>query len=343
MSNLSYVYLDEPHLMSETLFLNAQARAREAGSQLRIGLASLPKIGWLSREFQGRNGEHRRVIHASTEQNKFNHPDYIANMKRACPARMQACYLQGQFIPDGDAVYPEFNRDIHVIPWKYTPEIRNAKDQWTSTEIGYVFDWSPRRPHVLWCQHVPPPVKMPGGWITNKEITVVVDEIYPDGKYTGGVPTVKLCHMAKSRKPRSSSRNYPCMWAVCDPAGKAVQSTSGESDIIQAERILGVNMLYLFGQRIRIGIQHVKLALEPLEGHPTLFFSDDLIKYAVEPKERSVIRSMEGYSYAAQKGSILDDDPDHDDIFSHACDDIRYHQTYFFAEDRLNSEIWSAQ
>ncbi len=343
LSNLASLYIDEPHLMPEMIFTNAVARARDARANIRIGLTSLPKIGWLSKQFQDQHNSERLIIHGTTEQNKHLHSDYVRNLRRACPARMEKCYLGGQFVPAGGSVYGyEWGEgERHIIPWKYEPWIRTASGQQIVSEVGVIIDWSPRRPHVLWVQKVPPGVVLPNGVITKEEVGIVVDEIYPIGEYRA-VTVRHLCEMIRRRCPQGSKHAYPIKWAVVDPAGKAVQSTSGESEITQAEKYLDIPILYLTGQRVKIGVQHVQLVLDPVEGHPRLFFSKSLVDRVTDPVERSVINSMAGYSYPETKDGRLPDEPFHDDVFSHAADCVRYFVSYFYPVDRLSVDVWTA-
>lgn len=336
LSNLAWLYLDEPHLMSETVFSNAVARARDRRAKIKIGLTSLPKIGWLSRQFQDQHDAERNIIHTKTEQNKYLHPDYIRNLRRACPRQMERAYLHGEFCPQGGSVYGyEFGTgERHVIQWPARPYVHLKTGQQVATDIGVGIDWSPRRPHVLWFQHVPAGVEMPGGWVTQQEIGVVFDEIYPSGEYRP-VTVRHLCKMIRER-------GHPIRWAIVDPAGKAVQATSGESEILQAEKYLNVPILYQHGQRIRVGIQHVQLALDPIDSHPVLWFSKSLVDNMQPPEERSVVNALQGYSYPESKGDKLPDEPVHDDVYSHACDVVRYWVNYYHPVDRLSADRWIA-
>jgi hypothetical protein len=340
LSNLAYLYIDEPHLMKSEVFLNAVARARDARARIRIGLTSLPKIGWLSREFAGRNDAERRVLHVATDENRFLHPDYIRNLKAACPASMQDAYLRGLFVPAGGSVYPEFSVDSHVIPWKFTDPVKMKGQVVSKADVGVAIDWSPRRPHVLFIQKLPVGTAMPGGWYLDREAAIVIDEIYPDGQYRA-VTVRRLCDAIKKRKG-PNGKPYPISWAIVDPAGKSVQATSGESEIVQAKALLNIPILYQHGQRIRVGVQHVQLALDPAAGRPFLFFAKRLTVNPASPVERGIVRGMQGYSYPVEKDERLPDEPYHDDIYSHACDCIRYFITYFFPVDRLSVDVWSA-
>jgi len=138
---------------------------------------------------------------------------------------------------------------------------------------------------------------------------------------------------------------------VVDPAGKAREATSGESEVIQAKRHLGVPILFRHGERIRVGVQHVQLALDPMQGHPFLFFADTLrgnpdptmgTGVADENASRSVLKAIEGYSYPDAAHGKAPDNPHDDDNYSHAADALRYHIRYYYPEDRLSADVWSA-
>jgi len=350
MSDLTYLLLDEPHLMVRKAFENAVARAREADTRLRILLTTLPKIGWLSEEFEGRDDSERRAMHVRTYDNRFATEQYIRNLRSFCPAHMHACYLEGQFVASGGSVYAMYDEKRHVIPWQFGRYVQMEDGSHSRPVMNYVFDWSPRRPHVLWMQRVPKGARMPGGWVTKREVSICVDEIYPDGKYTP-VHVRRLCRIAKARKsPDAMIGAWPAEEAVCDPAGKAVQATSGESEIIQAQEELGVPVNYLYGQRVKVGVSHVQLALDPLDGHPYLFFAESL-KHNPDPvcgygsaqqnKLRSVLKAMPGYSYSETQDGKAPDEPYHDDTFSHAADDVRYHCRFYHPVDRLTAEVWT--
>jgi|GEM_PF-2898547 len=349
MSNVVSVYLDEPHLMKREVFRHIVARARKKGSDIRIGLASLPKIGWLSEEFEGKDDAERRCLHVRTEQNRHNHPDYVRNLKKACPKSMWPCYLGGQFVPMGGTVYAEYGEG-HIIAWRYNGRWVVMIDGSHSRPVTNIsIDPSGRRPHVTWFQRIPKAAKMPGGWEAKREVSCCIDEIYPDGRYKG-ITVKRLCEMIKKRKgPDGEPYKLDC--AVVDPASKAFQETGGESVLAQLERYLGIPVVYLTGQRVVLGVQHVQLALEPSVGHPFLYFSDYL-KENPDPccgygdpeqnRERSVLKAMPGYSFPEEKDGRLPEEPHHDDIFSHAVDTVRYHVRYFYPEDRLSAEAWSA-
>lgn len=348
---LSWMGIDEAGLMKKDLFVRANARVNDSNARRqRIGFAGTPKMGWLSEIFEGRDDKQRKSIHINTEANPYLTQEFIQGLYASCPARMRPAYIDGRFIPVGDMVWAEFDSDQHIIPWDFDHDVRIKSGYTQEAPVNIVVDWAPRRPHVLWVQRAPKDTRMPGGWFTERETSVVIDEIYPDGRgRVSGITVKNLCSMIAKR---NNQRGYRVREGVMDPAGKAIQDTSGESEKIQAERNLGIPFLARYGERIKVGVQHVQLALEPSMGHPFLFFakslennSDPCMGYgnSEENKNRSVLKAMTGYAYNEEKGGKLPDEPHHDDVFSHAADCVRYHIRYYYPVDRLSADAWSVR
>lgn len=348
---LAWLLGDEAGLMKGDLFVRANARVNDpkAGHQ-RVGFVGTPKMGWLSDTFEGRDDSQRRIIHAKTTDNLANTPEFIEGLYASCPRRLQDAYINGKFVPTGGVVYAEYDPTTHIIPWKHTDMVRLANGDVAKPVLNLAVDFSPRRPHVLWIQRVPKGAIMPGGWVTKREVSIVVDEVYPDGQFRA--VTIKRLSRGIRKRPRQDKMG-PWVFSeiVCDPAGKKREATSGESEIIQLQKYLDVPVLFLHGERIRIGVQHVQLALDPMEGHPFLFFSDYLLHNpdptmgTGDPDEnasRSVLKSLEGYAYEEGKHGKMPDEPYHDDMFSHSMDTVRYHVRFYYPEDRLSIEAWSA-
>lgn len=332
-TNASSVYMDEAHLMSEGVWHHAIARARKKGSKIRVGLTSLPKLGWLSDKFNGKNDASYRAMHVRTEDNPYVDAGYVERLKRGCPKRMWPAYLEGQFVATGGVVYPEFERNRHIIPWPATAGARRPV-------IGLGTDISMRRPHVIWFERVPVGTLMPGGWLTDREVSVAVDEIYPDGEYRAWT----IERLAEAIKRRSRETGYIPSEVIIDPAGlqRGLHASGpgvNQSTVTMLQEALQIPIGYRTGERVRVGIQHVQLALDPSVGHSYLFFSDKLL----EPKDdeltlytqrsRSVIPSLEAYSYEEDRRGRLADEPFHDDLASHACDALRYWVRHSYAMD----------
>jgi hypothetical protein len=326
MSNLSYLGADEVGLMDPSIFLRAVARIRDKRAKaLRIGLTGVPYWGWLKDEFEGRNDSKRRIIHVSTGDNEHLHPEAMENLLAACPARLRSQYIEGLFVTPGGTVYPEFEHSRHVIPW----QIQNWFD------IGCLIDWSPRTPCVLWVQLIPEGTIMPEGPIQAPG-AVIIDELHPDGSEVA-VTTERLCQLVKAK-------GYPVRWFCCDPAGVAVEATSGMEQIAIARRELNIPARYTTNARkrnIQNGIENVKRLLDPLQGPPLLYFSDQLVTTGGRDP-RATLNAVPSYAYAKPKGNKpLDSNPVKDGITDHVNDCIRYLSVNFFPSYRLQTRVRS--
>lgn len=357
---LAWLFADEAGLMKRDLFLKANARVNDpnAGRQ-RIGYAGTPRVGWCSEIFSERDDEQRKTIHVNTEANPHLTAEFIKGLYAACPARLKASMIGGQFTAAGGSVYAEFDPDVHGIPWHcWTPsmnaglvgDVEMVDGSYSKPVVNVAIDWAPRRPHVLWIQRVPKYTAMPGGWHTTREVSIVVDEVYPDGRHKS-ITVQRLCNIIKKRCPPGSQKPWPVSEAVVDPAGVAAEATSGESEIIQAKKFLNLPIMYRHGERVKVGVQHVQLALEPAIGHPFLFFSNALDSNPDpcaghgnpdDNKERAVKKAMQGYAYPEEKDGKVDDEPHHDHVFSHAADCVRYHERFYYPIDTQSIDTWSA-
>lgn len=349
---LGWCIIDEAGIMKRDIFVRANARVADPNARRpRLCFAGTPRLGWPADVFEDRDDDDRCSFHVSTERNKYLTRDYIDGLYNACPSRLRAALIGGQFVAMGDVVWPEFSEE-HVIPWKFERLIKHRGGITTPAIVVCAIDWSPRRPHVLWIQRIPAGAIMPGGWIAKRDTSVVIDEIYPDGRFHS-VSTHALCEMIQQRKA-PDGMPYRLESVVVDPAGRAVQETSNLSNVIIAERMLKVPILYLPGQSIMVGIQHVSLALGPSVGHPYLYFSDYLRRNQDpcagrgnpdddETKQRGVLRSMTGYAYEEGIKDRLPETPFHDTVFSHAADALRYYVRFYHPEDMLSVETWKAR
>lgn len=346
ITSADWAVIDEAHLMPAEIWHHVVGRVRgHAGSARRIGVVSLPRIGWLSDEFhrpeyEGEGTAEKRLLYAETRWNKHADATYIADLEAACPARMRDAYLMGRFVPAGGSVWPEFQESRHVIPWQYETQVATFDGHLVNTGIILSIDWSPRSPHVQFWHRVPAGIRMPDGRVTQGDIAVLVDEIYPDG-YLQAVTTARLCHEVKKH---ARDKGYKLDLAVCDPAGKAVQSATGESDMTIAHRELGIRVLGS-GHPVGVGIAHVQWALDPLQGHPRLFISRDLVAHPYDPRrvERSTFKAIQAYSYPEiRRGARVGTEPVKDGVSDHACDPTRYLAYYLWPQDRLSADVWSA-
>ena len=228
-----------------------------------------------------------------------------------CPARLRRAYIDGYFVPPGGSVYPEFDEGNHVKDWDFRQEM----------ETGVLIDWSPRNPCALFVQILPSVAQFNRTDAANAKTSlsgaIVFDELHPDGR-DSAITTEKLCSLIRAK-------GYPLHWAICDPAGKGVEATSGTNQIAIARQMLNTRIVYTEKaelRRLQNGIDMVKAMLDPLAGPPRLYFARNLM---ADHRPRSVINAIRAYSYPkAEDGKPMSAEPVKDGISDHAMDCIRY-------------------
>jgi hypothetical protein len=168
---------DEAGLWDHEVFRRMDARTRDKrATYQQIAFVGLPLWGWLQEEFDGTNPR-RTLYHISTDENKKTHPDYYGNLLESCPASQRDCYLGGRFMMPGGRVFSEIKPEVHDIPWRFRPDFQT---------VPFV-DYSPRTPHVLFAQLLPPGTEIGGKKLDRFSASrdfsgmVIVDEMVPDG------------------------------------------------------------------------------------------------------------------------------------------------------------------
>jgi len=302
---LGWAVADEAGLMGRELFVRLNARVNDnRARRQRIGYAGIPRYGWLADTFAGEPSPLRHMSRASTLDNPTLAQETIDGLLDACPARMKPAYIDGLFVPPGGSIHPGFS-DRNFIDW---PEF----DRLFLT--GVVIDWSPRRPHVLFFQVIPAGSKIPALGRIARTSVVVFDEIYEFAE--DPITTPRLCEYVKAKR-------YPLKQAIGDPAGGAVEATSGTSSRIQASESLRLPIesppKNMSGKAVRI--EHVNLALEPLTGLPTLFIARHMES---DRHPMALVPSFRGYSYKKDKDGVPSSDINEDGITEHSMDCIQY-------------------
>jgi len=302
----AWAYIDEAAAMKEEIFAKMAGRVRdERAKHLRIGLTSVPYWCWLRDKFEGQTALDRTIMRLRTDDNTDLHPDAARHIRESTTARMAPCHLDGQWVTPGGTVHPGFG-ERNLIDW---PE------PVPTLLTGVVLDWSPRAPHATFFQVIPAGTKVKHLGRVNRLSVVIFDEIYdfPEDPVT----TPRLCSYVKAKR-------YPLKQAIGDPAGKAVEATSGLSSRNQAQDALRLPIEQppknLSGKAARI--EHVNLALEPLAGAPTLYVARHM---ANDQHPRAMVPSFRAYSYPKDKeGKPLSNIPNEDGITEHGMDTVQY-------------------
>ncbi len=309
----AWLFADEVALMKSMLIERSVARTRDPNQQRQmIGFAGTPHYGWLKEAFKGENTVDRHIMHVSTDDNYHLTDAVKGAMYRNIPARLRRAYIDGHFTPPGGQVYAEYDKDIHVIPWKYDRNLKTIA----------INDYSPRNPHVLIVQQLPKGYEVKPGVKLLDTGAVVVGEHYPDGSHAA-IRTEALCKGAVAL-------NFKIHEFTDDPSGQSAEATSGIDQTSIAKRVYNCKYRPVRRgrlSRITIGIEHVARLLMPANGQPRLYFSEDV---AAAKHSRAICNALPAYSYVPpQDGRPLVEEPIKDGIVDHACDDMRYYAVVY--------------
>lgn len=330
---VSWALVDEVCQYKPLLFTKITARTREQGAKLRrISYVGTPHWGWAEKTFNGRCDSSRRIIHASTFDNPFAPPEFIKELEASTPARLLDAMLHGQFVAPSGSVYPEFDEHRHVVD--YTPQQYRV--------CVPVFDFSPRTPHCLIFQMINDGEDFQGEPLRKLEPAhqyaglVLVDEIVPDGRE--GVTTERLATMAAER-----GWNFGDTF-IADPAGEAIQATSGIDDIMVIKSVLGMKHRARRdpgGRSVHAGVNMVRRVIDPYDGIPRLYVARDVwerrhTKFVERRAFASAVRAY-GYKGDPNNPDLLYSEIDKDGISDHAMDCLRYIVAWFFPSKRLSS------
>lgn len=121
--NLGWFYIDQAEEISEAVWRVLQSRLRLANVSNRYGFITCnPSPGnWIYQKFKkpqedGSPDVDYSIIEATTYENPYLPPDYIPTLLKDYPEEMIKRYIEGRWDAYENAIYPEFDRQVHVIP-----------------------------------------------------------------------------------------------------------------------------------------------------------------------------------------------------------------------------------
>jgi hypothetical protein len=288
---------DEMQMSPKLLMAKMWARLR-GGKRPRLGFVCTPDAPWLKREFEGRDDQRRRCIHASVWENPFVTREWIESFATTIPATLVDAYLDGRFVTPGAAVYANEISDDNVVDDAIVSQ---------GVRFGVLVDFGFRMPHALFVAILPPGTLHP-----DQESMVIYDEIVGYD-----ITSEQLGHEIKARQNAVE-------FVACDPAGDAKDARSGESDVIIMRSILRCPFYFPHpGLRpIATGVMRTKTALNPYRGRPRLYITESM-KARNDP--RSLWNCLHEYSYPKDaQNRAISDVPVKDGFTDHAMDSLRY-------------------
>lgn len=161
---ISSLYIEEASFMQYDAFTTFLGRVRNQHGSRNIRTCFTPngRSHWTFEFFIEKQSEDRRIIFASTFDNKHLPAEYVKMLQDSYDSHMQAQEIMGQFLDSsGGSVYYMFDRQRHVI--------ETSQDKLPITWIGMDFNCNPMT--AVCCN------------ITGDTITVV-EEIYLENSNT---------------------------------------------------------------------------------------------------------------------------------------------------------------
>lgn len=277
-------------------FMVIQSRIRAPGAPYRqMKIATTPNglQGCTAHFLEKQREENKRYrcIRATVHDNPYLDAEYIENLRAACTPRQWKQEGEGRILKPTMAVFSEFDEEVHVVPFSWPLD---CKDPYI-----LIVDWGTS--HAYFAAIV---VDASGRWVVayeeKKEDTssarfrkALVDFVDSRGQEPELIATDRA-------KPKENA------WAVGTFRESWVRSmeSKGEQSIIN-------------------GVEAVRFMLDPLEGPPRLYFSDQL-KGGINEKGRGLRGAMVFYRNVVDKNGVATNQPLKDNVNDHPIDALRY-------------------
>lgn len=307
--NLAWAHIDESEQATNPgyVFDVVSGRLRQKDVNHRqIHVTTTPKgvrgvVGkFISQRAVGDDEQKRTwwVGRAPTTSNIHLPPGYVDSLRSGYSVRQWEQEVEAKVLKPETAVWPEFERDKHVVPHSYDPAL----------PYDIAVDWGHQFPHVLFIQ------KRSDGTI------LVFEEFCEDN--------IPRDHLRQFIEKSCKALGKPPQNAVTDRAVKT------ENRWLQSA--LPATWLHTMKSRqqqsVRTGIEAVRTILDPVDSdYPVLVFAAKLAK---DPPRRGIIRCLEGYRYRSLPSGELSDIPWKDNVFDHGADALRYYVVACGLEER---------
>jgi len=111
--NLNWAYLDEAALMSERTWKVVLGRLR-VGEPSAWVTTTPAGFNWVYRNWVERRDPAYELIHATSPENTFLPPGYVADLRSNYTGEFAQQEIDGDFVAFEGLVYPEFSREVNV-------------------------------------------------------------------------------------------------------------------------------------------------------------------------------------------------------------------------------------
>lgn len=118
-------YINEASMANEMVFDEIISRCSAPGARILMDTNPDMPGHWLKKKYIDKaDGKVTAQFHWRLEDNTFLDPEYVANQKARTPSGMfYDRNIRGLWVAAEGAVYPDFNRAVHLIPASKVPDI----------------------------------------------------------------------------------------------------------------------------------------------------------------------------------------------------------------------------
>jgi len=233
---------------------------------------------------------HRRqwwVMRAPTQSNTYLPEGWLDSIKAGYSKRQWEQEVEAQILRSDAAIYSEFSREAHVVPYEFDPLL-----PW-----DLAMDFGDQRPHYLAIQ------RLPDGQ------AVIFDEFCADDwplehKNKWVLDLVAQCGREPEHMAGDRARRDRIGWVQRNLKGTWCHKMKTRQE-----------------QLVTMGLEVVRSMLDPLEGPPRLYFSSRLLE---GDRPRGIVRCMENYARRVRSDGVILDEPRKDGLFDNGADALRY-------------------
>ncbi|GMV72971.1 MAG: hypothetical protein AMXMBFR77_28080 [Phycisphaerales bacterium] len=343
-SNLAYAIIDELTKLKDDMDTFTQVRGRVRGawpfkqvvcmSNLDYGESGV--IGHFVAEVEKGNPRYD-IIFAPSWENYFLDPEYVTDQMVGKSRTWVAAMLVGALTKPQASVYPEWDPAVHVVPWD---PVRDGSRKWLKTgpvealPWGLGADWGGRPGLCVYqrlaldseCRVYHPESAPPGA----HQGLVFVDEDVTD---YGGNHRTKAGMAAFIQRATQRFRRGPS-WCASDREDPEMNHELWRLVPARCEKWIAKTIEQ---QEVWPGIERVRSLLDPLEGPPLLYVTEELMQRP-SSLERGIGASFKLYRRRFdQQSQTFVSVPVQDEVSEHAMDMVRYPVVQLFGQVRGTS------
>ena len=313
--NFAYGHLDEPAAMRrpEYVFDVLAGRLRDPAANIRqIHLTTTPRglygniakfhaqrqIGHnLGGEAGARHLASWWIGRAPSNANTHLPAGYLDALRSGYSRRQWEQEVEAKVLRPETAVFPEFSRETHAVPYAYDPAL----------PYDVAVDWGHQFPHVLWIQR------------RGDGAMVVFAEFCDDN--------VPRDHLRAAIKRGCNALGAAPVNGAGDRAVKHENSWFRDAFPTTRFHVMRTRV----EQDVRTGLEGIRTLLDPMDGPPALLVSERLTR---DPPRRGIVKCLENYRYKQRMDGSLSPDPLKDGTHDHGIDSLRYFVIACGLEDR---------